>query len=64
MFKFFLANYVDIRVPLISIPEKLQPASDNLTQQWLVEKISQLHCSGEVNMEHWLQNAPDRYQIK
>ena len=44
------------------LPSKLNPGvgGDNLTQQWIVDKISQLHSTGEVDIDDWLQNAPDR----
>lgn len=44
----------------MSLPNKLMPSGDHCTQQWLVDKISQLHSSGEVDINDWLQNAPDR----
>ena len=44
----------------IPLPGKLMASTEYLTQQWLVEKVSQLHSSGQVNIEDWLQNAPDR----
>ncbi|XP_067928598.1 serine-rich adhesin for platelets-like isoform X2 [Watersipora subatra] len=45
------------------LPQPVMPA-DNPAQQWLVDKVSQLHSSGQVNIEDWLQNAPDSVKQK
>ena len=44
----------------MQLPVKMSSSADQSTQQWLLDKISQLHTSGQLDVTDWLQNAPDR----